>query len=636
MGLALPLIALYLLKVKRTRRVVSSIWLWKAVNRDLQAKSPIKRLVPSVPLVLELLALVLLALALAGPITRSSRISDPRAVLIVDVSASMGAVEAGESRLSRAVKAARGVSKRFAPGTEVMLLAAGRAPELLSPFESDRGRLEAALGRLSVREVEGHLGPALAMAADQIREHGGGRIVLFTDGAIADADDWVTPDVPTEIIQVGSRLDNTAIVRTDVTRGPDPVTGRDRVEVFALVQHHATEPRDVFVTLSQRNVAEPLASRRLRLTPGERVPVVLGFENAPSDAGAGLNLELSPPDALPSDDRSTVLVPFGRKLPVVLAPKSANVWMERALRADTELELYTTELSGLVPDRIPADAFVIVDGACPERLPGADLLLLNPPQGPCRTLTVGKEVERPVLTSWAETDPRLRHLTFEGIEIARARILTLEREGDALLRSKDGAIVADVSSPGRKGTLVGFDVGASNWPLRASFVLFVRNLVEQARAHRQGALAAPTRTGEPIRLRVPIELTAVTVEHPSGRREQVVARSGLVVVPAPTQVGFLHVSWAGSRPGSTLLPTSLSSEAESRLSPRALPPAMSQLTAATARGSVLGLDWILAFIALGLIALDIGWLTRRPRTEVPSEASLPPRPVREPPPGARA
>lgn len=634
MALAVPLIALYILKVKRERRVVPSTWLWKSATRDLQAKSPFRKLLPNVPLFLELVALALLALALAGPVTRTARLSDTRAVLIVDVSASMGTLEKGQTRLAQAQQSARNAARRFAPGTEIMLLAAGRTAELASPFERDRRRLEAAIDRLAVHEVEGQLGAAIALAADQLREAGGGRIVLITDGAVADHQALPTPNVPMDVVLVEGSRNNTGIVRTEVARAPDPVTGRERVEVFAVVAHQSSEPRDVFVTLSQRNVVTPVASRHLKLAPGERVPVVLGFEIAPADAGTGLTVELSPNDALPSDDRATVRVPQGRKLPVVLAPKRASVWVERALRADPDVELYSADLAALVPANVPSDALVVVDGACPTDAPGSDLLIFNPPEGPCRTAHVGKVMDRPLVTSWAETDPRLRHLTFDGVDVRRSRELVPERPGDALVRSREGALIVDVSSPGRTGTLVGFDVGESNWPLRASFVLFIRNVVELARADRANTLSAPVRTGDPVRLRVPLDVAGVSVEYPDGRQEPAPARSGLVVLAAPTTVGFLHVSWGGSRPGSVLVPTSLSSESESRVGPKPLAGAAGKGAQPPPSSGLSELEWIFALAALVLLALDLTWVTRRPRSGASALAGSPRAPLRATPSGA--
>jgi hypothetical protein len=608
-----PLLLLYVLRVKRERRIVPSTWLWQAALRDLSAKTPFRRLVPTLPLLLQLSVLALLALAVAGPVMRSARLKGPRAVVIVDVSASMGTLESGgKTRLDLARSAASSALTRLDPGTEVMVLAAAREPELISPFERDPARVDAALARVQVREVEGQLGRALALGSDQLRQRGGGRLVLVTDGAIADAKNLVAPGLPLELITVGTSKANTAIVRSEVTRLPDPVTGRERVEVFALIANQGAA-RDVFVTLSERNIVEPLASRKLSLGAGERAPVALAFDAVAGDIGQGLEIELSPHDALPSDDRATARVPSGQRLDVVVAPRDASSWLLRALGTDPNVELYRTDVAGLAADAVPNDALVVLDGACPARIPGSDLLIVNPPPGNCRNVTVGPELEQPLITSWSTADPRFRFLSFEGVQLAKSRNLSVDSPRLALVHARDGVVVADVSSPGRSGTLIGFDVGDSNWPLRASFVLFMRNVVELARSHRLGGPTASARTGEPISVRVPQDVDAVEAEYPDGHRERLRARDGVAVLPAPNRIGSVQVSWQGARPGSTLIPANLASEAESRNVASELKLAGSSAAPHSAPQGQTSFDWLFGALALLLIAADVAYFTRRPR-----------------------
>ncbi|MFZ5889749.1 MAG: VWA domain-containing protein [Myxococcota bacterium] len=614
LGLLAPLTLLYVLKVRRERRVVPSVWLWQAAVRDLSAKSPFKRLTPNVPLVLETLAIVALGLALAGPVTQSSRLRAARIALVVDVSASMATDEGGSTRLAQAIRAARGVLQRTEPGTEVMIVAAGREPELVSPFERDRARLEMALGRLSVREVEGQLGRALNLALDQLRQHGGGKVFLLTDGAIADSEPLAASALPVEVLRVGKVVDNSGIIRADIARGKDPVTGADRVEAFAQIVNFGAKARDLFVTLAQKNVLEPLASRRIHLEPGERGAVVLSFDATPGDAGKPLELELSPHDALASDDRATLVVPEPRRLPVVVAPKSASPWLLRALSTDADIDLYVTGLEGLAQENVASDALVVVDGACPGNLPGTDLLIVNPPEGNCRTVSVGARIERPQITSWAETDARLRFLSFEGVDVAAARSLTAGSGREALVHTRDGTLIADASSPGRMGTIVGFDLGQSTFPLKAAFVVFVRNITDLARAHRLGAASRGARTGEPISVHVPSEIESIEVEFPDGRKEKKLrARSGLAVLPPASTVGAVYVSWSGARAGSAFVAANLTSETESRIAPRPLSVGHSQQASSTSIAEFTRLDWLFGALALALIAADVAWLTRARR-----------------------
>ncbi len=607
-----PLVLLYVLRVRRERRVVPSTWLWQVALRDLSAKTPFRRLRATLPLVLELLAIALLALAVARPVARSARLKGPRVVIVVDASASMATREGQTTRLELAQAAAAKVLGRIEPGSEVMVLAASREPELLSPFERDAARIEAALGRVQVREVEGQLGRSLALAADQLRQRGGGRIVLITDGAVADAANLVAPGLPLEIVRVGTARDNTGIVRSEVVRVADAVTGHERVEVFALVANHGAA-RDVFVTLSERNVSEPLASRKLSLAAGERAPVVLAFDAAPGDIGQGLELELSPHDALPSDDRATARVPAGQRLDVVIAPKNASAWLVRALATDPNVALYRSDLAGLSAEAVAADALVVIDGACPARIPGSDLLIVNPPPGPCRGLNVGAALREPLLTSWSTGDPRFRFLSFEGIQVAAGHDLGVDSPRAALLHARSGVLMADVSSPGRSGTLIGFDVGESNWPLRASFVLFMRNVVELARAHRLGGPAATARTGEPVSIRVPQDVDTVSAEYADGHQEQVRCHDGVAVLPASSRIGFIHVSWSGSRPGSTLIPVNLASEAETRNVPSELKLGQGNAAPSHQAAAQTSFDWLFGALALLLIAADVALVTRRAR-----------------------
>ncbi len=52
LALLVPLIALYILKVRRKRLRVGSTWLWASAQRDLLAKSPFKKLVAQLSLIL--------------------------------------------------------------------------------------------------------------------------------------------------------------------------------------------------------------------------------------------------------------------------------------------------------------------------------------------------------------------------------------------------------------------------------------------------------------------------------------------------------------------------------------------------------------------------------------------------------
>jgi len=631
LGLLVPLLLLYVLKVRRQRMVVPSTWLWAAAARDLAAKSPFKRLIAQVPLLLELLALCLLALSLARPASRAGHIAGEHVAIVVDTSASMGTIEPdGRSRLALARDAASAVIAALAPGAQAVIIEAGRDAHVVSPMDSDRRRLEASLAKLEVSDAEGRMTQAIATASSQLRpfeQHA--RLVVVSDGALADRDAFASSNLPLELVRVGTPVDNAAIIRLDVASSEDPNTHREQVQAFAMVQNFGLKPRSLYVTLSMRNVVQPLASRRIDLAPGERSPVVLGFEPARGDAGAGLIVELSPHDALVSDDRAYGRVPSGAKLTVVMAPAQSSPWVARALASDPNVELLGSSLAGLPGAGVPRDALVVLSGACPSNVPGGDLLILDPPPGPCGTAVVGPTLSAPLLTSWAEVDPRLRFLSLDGVDLRAAHRLETDTPQGALVQSREGTLIADASTPGRSVTVIGFDVGDSNWPLKASFVLFMRNVVELARSHRVRGAEAPGRTGEAYSLRVPSDVSEVELESPDGSRRKLSARDGLCVVPNLVRAGFYFANYAGKTPGSALFAANLSSERESDLRPRELSAAhgrpLSARAASELSAAVTDWSWLLAAISLILIALDVWWVTRKPRlSALASSLPLPP------------
>jgi Aerotolerance regulator N-terminal/von Willebrand factor type A domain len=631
LGLLVPLLLLYVLKIRRQRMTVSSTWLWAAAARDLAAKSPFKRLVPQLPLLFELLALSLLALALARPASRAGQIAGEHVAIVVDTSASMAALEPdGRSRLAHAREAASAVIAALAPGAQAVIIEAGREAHVVSAMDSDRRRLEASLAKLSGSDAEGRMTQAIATATTQLRPYErGARLVVVSDGALADRDAFASSRLPIELVRVAAPIDNTALVRLDIASSEDPSTHHEQVQAFAMVENYGQKARSLYVTLSERNVSQPLASRRIDLGPGERAPVVLGFEPAPGDAGAGLVVELSPHDALASDDRAYGKVPSGAKLQVVMAPAKGNAWVARALASDPNVDLLGSSVAGLAGAGVAADALVVVDGACPADAPGADLLILNPPPGLCGTTLVGANLDNPAVTSWAEVDPRLRFLSLDGVELLRAHRLEADSPQSALVQSREGTLIADASSPGRSMTVVGFDVGESNWPLKASFVLFMRNVVELSRSHRLHGAEAPAHTGEAYSLRVPVDVSEVELESPTGSREKLTARDGLCVVPSLPRAGFYFASYAGKVKGSALFSANLTSERESDLRAHELPKALGGPVASRSErelaDAVVDWSWLLASLALAFIALDVWWVTRRPRQVV---LGLPVRPDR--------
>ena len=86
-------------------------------------------------------------------------------------------------------------------------------------------------------------------------------------------------------------------------------------------------------------------------------------------------------------------------------------------------------------------------------------------------------------------------------------------------------------------------------------------------------------------------------------------------MPDVSEAGFYYLSWIGTRPGRVLVPANLTSAAESDLSARELQ--ISGAASAQKPGDLQDAHttwtWLLAALALLLVAADAWWLTRKPK-----------------------
>ena len=92
-----PLAAIYFLKVRPRRKSTTAFFLWEKIFSERKATSLFNRLRDALSLLLLLLAFSALALALARPEFHDEERRDM--LILVDHSASMTAVDEGQSRL---------------------------------------------------------------------------------------------------------------------------------------------------------------------------------------------------------------------------------------------------------------------------------------------------------------------------------------------------------------------------------------------------------------------------------------------------------------------------------------------------------------------------------------------------------
>src|SRR5262245_52106166 len=155
LALAVPIVLLYLLKLKRQDRLVPSTILWARLAQDLQASHPFQKLRRNLLLFLQLAMLALLAFALARPAMVTSAPEGRSVALILDASASMKARDAaGGTRFEEALRRAREIVDALrGDGGETMIVVAGLRTAVRVGLTSDRVALRNALDGLAPEDT---------------------------------------------------------------------------------------------------------------------------------------------------------------------------------------------------------------------------------------------------------------------------------------------------------------------------------------------------------------------------------------------------------------------------------------------------------------------------------------------------
>ncbi len=215
-GVPVGIIALYFLKLRRRPVRVPSTLLWQRSLEDLHVNSLFQRLRRNLLLFLQLLAVALAMLALAGPQMKGSGATGQRFVLMIDNSASMSATDVAPSRLARAKEAAKKVVardglRRPGDGDRLLRHGAGRVELHGRPRRADScgsTSIEPTQATTSLREGL-QVAAGLANPSKQIGEGVVAssvvtpKLFIYTDGGFADVEGFSLGNLEPEVVVIG-------------------------------------------------------------------------------------------------------------------------------------------------------------------------------------------------------------------------------------------------------------------------------------------------------------------------------------------------------------------------------------------------------------------------------------------------
>ncbi len=463
---------LYLLDRTKRRKVVATLRFWTA-GKALEQQQSRRRMREPWSLILQLISLLLLLLAIGQLQLGSPARRGRDHVLLLDTSA-WSAERAGQGTLLDEEKrqAARYLAS-LPVNDRVLVVRADSLTTPVTPFTSDHARLLKAIGESSAGYASFNAEQALAYARQaQISGAGQrGEIVYIGPKLIADQDSAQSTINNLRIISTPAGRDNCGIVSLSVKH---PGEDTSAWQAFVTVKNYG----DRFRTIQVRTqfAGTQFAPRRLAINPGETRSIEYNFV---TNTAGELRVQLSPADALVSDDSAALYLPRDTPLRVAVytsRPELLNPLL--ALNPRVNAKIFRPEEYGPKP----AADVMILDRFSPNIEPEIPSLWIQPPVGRS-PVPVKATISQPFVSTWNSQGQLTAGLRARELPVPEAEVFQTFEGDTPVASAAEGPII--VARPQRHDSpqlaAIGFDPFSGELRFRVTTPLLLANLLRWLR-----------------------------------------------------------------------------------------------------------------------------------------------------------
>lgn len=442
--LSLPLfLFLVLRKPRRKSTSVSQTFLFLKARREAIARLLKFSWLRSLLVLLGLLFLCFLSLSLALPQALSLPWAAHRAVVVLDTSLSMMATDVSPSRLEQAKKlAALKCEELVKSGCPVSLWELSSPSSILQDFTLEQGPLLKAIQDLQPSygdtDIEGLLRLLEEKVQPQVVE-----VYLFSDLAFSLPVSRY-PHLVLHSVQVGKETPNLAITGAEVSGE----------ELDLTLSNFSRDPAQIHLLLNQKRVENPpsldleaMSSKKVRLSlKGSFSPYAL--------------IQIEEKDAQIWDNSLCIFPPPSWKVVLV----SSSPFLNAAFQALGENVVQLTPAE--YDPRVSADFFVF-ENFLPSQLPSSPVLLFHPQGAP-----FWEEEDREEEGFLHDVLPSLPDLS--SLRVKEAPLFLFPSTLIPVAYWGKAPLILEGSLSGRRALVFLPDLSLTNFPLEASFPLFLR------------------------------------------------------------------------------------------------------------------------------------------------------------------
>ena len=547
--LAIPIVGLYLLKIRQRRVTVATIIFWQQIFEQKRPRSLFQKLRHPLSLLMQLLLLALLVLALGQPFFNWQFLQPTQYVLIIDNSASMNATDVSPTRLARAKRQAQRLVDRLRFFDSMAVISAGTSPQIASGLTGHQRTLRRAVASIAPTDGPTRVMQAVETAKRLLAGQPHRRIVVFSDAAFDHAQRLLDAE-DLRLVRIGERSGNVAITMFQVRRSLTDSTG---YEILTRVANFGDEAVDCRLELDLDG--QLLDLMPLSLAAGGTWTHV--FEKT-SHQGGALTAKIDRPDALATDNSAWAVLPPRRVQRVTLV-SPGNVFLQKVFEAMPMVALRMVET---LPDDVAGDEVIILDRQVPAPLPPGPVLVINPDKS-SDLWQVHQPIQDPIVARQDAQSPLMAHVRLDNVYMPQARRLELADSAAqiaVLAETLHGRpLYAAIQRRGALGRLLVLPVNLEqgDLPLRTAFPIMMANALSWM-TRGGGELRESVATGTVLAVDhakvadrthgtddspQPIEDSSAVLHDPAGKEHAVLVKQGQATIGPLDQAGIWTLHW---------------------------------------------------------------------------------------------
>jgi hypothetical protein len=462
-------VALYLLDRSKRKQLVATLRFW--ADADIRTQLQHRRKIQQPwSLLLELVSLILLLAAIAGPRLGLIDTAGRDHVLILDTSAWMGSAS-GRARqgtlLDEARETARAYLKALPRRDRVMLVRADALATPATSFEPDRQVVLEAIRQSQPGSSALNLEQAFeyAQRAMRLQSEKPGEIVYIGAGRVSEEQAALVPQAANlRVLNVGTPQENVGLRKIGLRRSP---TAPDTWDIFVSVHNYGTRPHDTALEL--QFAKSPAGSKLLHLQPGADEQATFSYRSK----GAGyLEARLNFRDAFPPDNRALIELPAEASLKVAVYSKDPQL-LRPLIAANPQVDA-EFESPDKYDTAVKADV-VVLDRFIPRTPPRVNSIWIEPPVNgsPVTVREIKNEVK---LEKWRPDTPLGAGLRTQDVTLESAEVLAPAAGDITVAESSAGPLIVARSTP-LKVVVLGFNPGRASMKYQLATPLLMANVL---------------------------------------------------------------------------------------------------------------------------------------------------------------